>query len=205
MHKKVLTSNGGCILLKKICEIGLVVLMAIGVVFSMVGCAGIGNPKVNLNDYVKVEVEGYDGHGSILTFEVDYEALAETYGDRAENCEIDSEGEYRYVFDFEKYPDWEGSWAYSYNNSKSPEELAKNAFYFECPELSEKTYEETGEPHEGIANRTLSNGDKLEIVWVVDENTEEDIKVLEAIFNIDIVYEDFTHTINGLEEVKEYN
>ena len=79
----------------------------LGMVLTGCGASG-GRPTVNLNDYIVVEVEGYDGRGSFNDAHVDYVALAEKYGDRAENGEAWDDG-YHYVFDEEKYPDCEVS------------------------------------------------------------------------------------------------
>ena len=64
--------------MKKMRKLWAVVILAVVLCCSlMVGC---GKPTVNLNDYVKITCEGYDGYGSVSA-RIDYQQIIEDYAD----------------------------------------------------------------------------------------------------------------------------
>lgn len=56
----------------------ILILVMLAFVFMLTGC---GTTKINLNDYVSIEVSGYDGYGE-ATYDFDFEQLEADYGDK---------------------------------------------------------------------------------------------------------------------------
>ena len=129
--------------MKKIKAI-LLVSAAIGAAAAFTGC---GKQKVELNSFIKVESEGYDGYGN-ASYSVDTESL-----EAALNTIVDDN-----------------------SNIQSLENLMSGEL--------DKT-------------ESLSNGDTLTFNWSISENQE---KAIEDKLGIDIVYESFESTVEGLED-----
>ena len=162
-------------------------------------------PTVNLNDYIVITEKGYDGYGTIESWTIDYEALAEKYGHRAKNSKIDDDGSYMYVLDKENYPDWTGAYFYSFGNDvTTAEEAAKAAFELNTPRIYPSNYWDDFYDYEVQEQWDLmSNGDVIDFVWKYDDSR---LEALETIFDIDIVWnkEGYQYTMHNLEPAKEY-
>ena len=129
--------------MKKIKAI-LLITATIGAAAAFTGC---GKQKVELNSFIKVESEGYDGYGN-ASYSVDTESL-----EAALNTIVDDN-----------------------SNIQSLENLMSGEL--------DKT-------------ESLSNGDTLTFNWSISENQE---KAIEDKLGIDIVYESFESTVEGLED-----
>ena len=67
---------------------GLSILLVLCAIMCML-LTGCGSSSVNLNDYVVITDEGYDGYGTI-SVKLDYEKLIEDHEDKLTDKNIDS-------------------------------------------------------------------------------------------------------------------
>ncbi|WP_022754234.1 hypothetical protein [Butyrivibrio fibrisolvens] len=123
----------------------LIISAAIGAAAAFTGC---GKQKVDLNSFIKIDSDGYDGYGN-ASYSIDTENL---------------ETELTSIVDA------------SSSNLQSLENLMNGEL--------DKT-------------ESLSNGDTLTFNWNISENQE---KAIEDKLGIDIVYESFESTVEGLED-----
>ncbi len=149
---------------KKLQLFSTAVLLACFAMILMTGCS-VGAPTVNLNDYVTVEGDGWNGYGKINA-SIDYDQLIEDYSDRL-STNLDTQ----YFGD--KTADLAVEFVFNYYD---PYVLA-----YDCPD-------------------DLSNGDTIQFSW---NTSDKGIDMLKKVLNVNFKYEDFTYTVDVLEELTE--
>lgn len=140
---------------------------------------------VNLNDYVDVCVLGDNGYAHVFSTYIDHERLADDFGDRA-----------RYLKQEDNY----------YTLLSSEGQISAGMDVVTEKQMAESMF--------GVLNyaevkdyeqcQMLSNGDKVEIQWVEEPPDctpmSESVELIEKIYGLDLVYEDFVYVVEGLEE-----
>lgn len=171
------------------------VMLAISIMLCAVLTAcSIGKPTIDLNDYVYVEMSGYDGFGQIEDIGIDIDRLANDIGSR---MKLEKDGnEYYYI---EKRDGKEVYCGYT----TTPEECISSALW-NLPHVDEEgaidahkkdSYEDYTSPS------NLCNGDKINIGWYV--YSISNIEAIESVFNVDIEYSSFSYTITDLTSLME--
>ena len=164
-------------------------LIAVGAYFVL----GMKKTAVNLNDYLNVEYEGYDGIGTVkATFDSD--RFVKDYKERIKpdkNIEdiVREDKELKHIlsdgdYDLEKERDVCEFFVAAYTS--------KGAF-----KESKKT----------DLNK-LSNGDVLEYEWNIETknmDTDELIELAAKAFKIELTAEDMEYTVEGLKEVEKFD
>lgn len=148
--------------MKKLLSKLFLAAMAAIVSFSLVGC---GSPTVDLNEYVSVNTNGYDGYGKLYA-SIDYGKIVEDF-----RGELNPKAGNQIL------------------GADTPAVAAELAFdMYEPFELDYKVPE------------NLKNGNKIEIVWDVNESAVE--KVQEYL-DVKFQYHDFQYTVEGLQELRQ--
>lgn len=186
----------------------LVVCLLFTSLFSLTGCA----TTVNLNDYVTIDISGYNTVGrASATF--DEEKFIEDYGDK---IKFDIAKLEKYLPEYaEAYNTY--SVAKGYGTVEYDEDDIKDFVenIIECSNGAEALLDGFGLDYNLDKRTGLSNGDKVTLKWfdnsynsdyeeykdVYDTFSKEYCNFIEKIFNINLKYSNKSATVSGLEEV----
>jgi hypothetical protein len=166
-------------------------LLLIGIVAGcFAGCGGEYRPTVKLNKYMIIKAEGNNGSGQIVKAELNYELLAKDIAERAKECvSVDENGNYIFTIKSGLF----GTKTFNAGNVASLREAAAEVVKANTPKLVDAHYAKTGKYHEDAD--ALKNGDVLPFTWEVDEKK---VELLEKLFKIDIIWDDFVYMVSGL-------
>lgn len=154
--------------------------------FLCIGCSGSNQTvAINLNDYLTIEADGYDGYGTAKAV-FDTARLDEDFGGKivaTEKKVKKAAGESEYVA--KMVQTYNGAEQYTIRlNENTPSDIAKDCFEWDVDRMD-----------------GLSNGDTVTCSLKTDENAS----LFESMYGITFTAEDFTITIDDLEEVAEFN
>ena len=153
------------------------------------------NTELDLNEYVRVELNGTDGYGKITGMYLDIDQILMDHQDRI------SAWEYQ---ELEKTEN-EGT-TYEFSNGNTSyvvPDCASVAYAREVvlrdllPEMNQEPYYELKD------NKYLENGTEISIEWENNDSLEENIKILEDMLGLNVAFEDFTYIIDSLPAVVE--
>lgn len=165
-------------------------IAAVGVAAALIAViAGVSAATsahtVNLNDYVTIEVDGYDGYG---TAKADFDV------DKFIN-ENDEDIQYTKAFKSMIYEESKDEFGESADPDQIVEMLCgKSAAGYLATEL---------EPKGALdADKDLSNGDTVTYSWDLNDQDVEEVK---KYMNVKISFDDIATTVEGLEKVKTFD
>ena len=147
---------------------------------------------INLNDYVIVTGEGYDGCSTVLCG-MDYARLFQDYADRIDLKENEN-GYYVELLDED------GKVESTYKLGHNTEENNLETWFLWNLDIR-PVLKVASEPDGEALMANKSNGDQMDVVWQVEDTTP--VRVIGQILNANIVYSDFTDTVEGLIPLKD--
>lgn len=158
--------------------IAIIIAIALGII-ALIVIAVIGikaTRKIDLNDYIIVEYEGYNTHGT-ASWRFDSESFEEDYGSKLkfDTKKLEKElqdANFDYLF-------WYGEGFLKATGCEWAEEMIGGS----------------------LENSTqLSNGDEITFAW-----NDDDILEVEEYFNYKFKYSDITVEVSGLEELQNFD
>ena len=170
------------IVLAVLAAIVVLIIAIVAIVLVLV----LHKPTVDLNEYVIIETNGYDGYGK-ATYSVDGNKFMEDYGDKI-----------KFTNKFKKElknASSEDLWALSLvginpENDGDAIELFSTLF-FTHGELSETS--------------GLSNNDVITYRWNFDGVTEDEIKEMAGYLGVKVKYSDIEYTVDNLQAVQAFD